>query len=383
MLGTLIVIKFCGESQEYLPLQVIIKEKRTIMSRLKKLRKRMLSEGIDAYYSMAPENRRYLSGFTGSTASLLILAQEAYLLTDFRYIEQARQEAENFTVINAGNEIFTALAQVSAGVKRLGFEGDYLNFLDYGRLRDALPQTELVYLPQFITDLRSRKDPTEISLLRRAVDIADQAWGHISDSIRIGQKEEDIALDLEFTMRRAGASGASFDFIVASGKRSALPHGRASSKLIQKGEFLTVDFGAVYQGYCSDITRTLVLGEPDERQKEIYEIVLAANQAVIDTLQPGLKGREVDAVARNLIRKAGYGEFFGHGLGHAVGLSVHEKPSLNQREETLLEPGMVVTVEPGIYIPDWGGVRIEDMVMITEEGCEVLTNSPKSLKVIN
>jgi Xaa-Pro aminopeptidase len=353
------------------------------MKRLENLRQKMQSEGIDAYLSVAPENRRYLSGFTGSAASLLISAQEAFLLTDFRYVEQAHQEAVNFKIIDAGQEIFTTLAQVTPEIKRLGFEGDYLNFQDYCRLRDALPQTELVYLPQLVADLRARKDATEIALLRKAVQIADQAWEKIINDIKIGQREEDIALELEFAMRRAGASGTAFDMIVASGKRSALPHGRASSKQILKGEFLTIDFGAVYQGYCSDITRTLVLGEPDEQQKEIYELVLAANQAVIKTLEPGMQGREADAVARDIIQAAGYGEYFGHGLGHAVGLNVHEKPSLNPREETRLEAGMVVTVEPGIYIPDWGGVRIEDMVMITEQGCEVLTQSSKSLTAIS
>ncbi|MHB8124051.1 MAG: M24 family metallopeptidase [Desulfitobacteriaceae bacterium] len=352
------------------------------MSRLENLRQRMKKEGIDAYFALVPENRRYLSGFTGSAGSLLILPEQAFLLTDFRYIEQANQETIEYTVLKTGNDMYVSLAEVSLGVKRLGFEGDYLNFMDYCRLRDALPQTELISLPNLVTDLRSIKDPTEISLIRDAVRIADEAWANMLNSIKIGQTEEEIALDLEFAMRRAGASGASFDFIVASGRRSALPHGRASSKKIQKGEFLTIDFGAVYQGYCSDITRTVILGEPDNRQKEIYQLVLAANRAGIEAVKPGLKGKEVDAVARNVIQEAGFGEFFGHGLGHAIGLGVHEGPNLNLREEKFLEPGMVVTVEPGIYIPDWGGVRIEDIVLITEQGCEVLTRSPKDLTII-
>ena len=352
------------------------------MSRLENLRQSMKKEGIDAYLSLVPENRHYLSGFTGSAGSLLILQEQAFLLTDFRYIEQANQEAVEYTVIKIGNDLFVSLAELSSGVKRLGFEGDYLNFMDYCRLGEALPQTELVSLPNLVTDLRSIKDPTEISIIREAVRIADEAWAIMLNSIKIGQTEDKIALDLEFAMRRAGASGPSFDFIVASGKRSALPHGRASSKIIQRGEFLTIDFGAIYRGYCSDITRTIILGEPDDRQKEIYELVLAANLAGIEAVKPGLKGKEVDAVAREVIKKAGFGDFFGHGLGHSVGLGVHEGPNLNLREEKLLKSGMVVTVEPGIYIPDWGGVRIEDMVLITEQGCEVLTRSPKKLTVI-
>jgi Xaa-Pro aminopeptidase len=352
------------------------------MNRLKNLRQKMQTEGVDAYFSMVPENRRYLSGFTGSAGFLLILPEQAFLFTDFRYIEQANQETTVFTVIKIANNVFDSLAELSSGAKRLGFEGDYLNFMDYCRLQEVLPQTELVSLPNLVNDLRSVKDPKEISLIRTAVEIADKAWANMLNHLKIGQIEEEIALDLEFVMRRAGASGASFDFIVASGNRSALPHGRASLKKIQKGEFLTVDFGAVYQGYCSDITRTVILGEADNRQKEIYELVLAANYAGIEAVKPGLKGKEVDAVARNIIKKAGYGEFFGHGLGHAVGLSVHEGPNLNMREERTLKPGMIITIEPGIYIPDWGGVRIEDMVLITEQGCEVLTRSPKGLTVI-
>ncbi len=352
------------------------------MSRLENLRQRMKKEGIDAYISLVPENRRYLSGFTGSAGTLLILPEQAFLLTDFRYLEQATQEAAEFTVVKVGNDLFASIAELSFSVKRLGFEGDYLNFTDYCRLREALSQTELVSLSNIVLDLRSIKDPAEISLIRDAVRIADEAWATMLNSIKIGQSEEEIALELEFAMRRAGASGPSFDFIVASGGRSALPHGRASSKRIQKGELLTLDFGAIYKGYCSDITRTVIIGEPDDRQKEIYELVLAANRAGIEAVKPGLKGKEVDAVARNLIIKAGFGEFFGHGLGHSIGLGVHEGPNLNLREEKLLESGMVVTVEPGIYIPDWGGVRIEDMVLVTEQGCEVLTRSLKNLTVI-
>ncbi|HWQ73649.1 MAG TPA: Xaa-Pro peptidase family protein [Desulfitobacteriaceae bacterium] len=352
------------------------------MNRLKNLRQKMQTEGIDAYFSVVPENRRYLSGFTGSAGSLLILPEQAFLLTDFRYTEQAARETTGFIIIKTANNMFAALAELSSGVKRLGFEGDYLNFRDYCRLQETLPQTGLVSLPDLINDLRAVKDPEEISLIRTAVEITDKAWTNILNQLQIGRTEEEIALDLEFIMRRAGASGVSFDFIVASGSRSALPHGRASNKKIQKDEFLTVDFGAVYQGYCSDMTRTVILGEPDKRQKKIYELVLAANYAGIEAIKPGLKGKEVDAVAREIINKAGYGEYFGHGLGHAVGLNVHEGPNLNMREEKTLEPGMVLTVEPGIYIPDWGGVRIEDMVLVTAQGCEVLTRSPKVLTVI-
>jgi len=342
----------------------------------------MQDEKIDAYVALRPENRRYLSGFTGSAGILLITLEEAFLVTDFRYVEQAAAQAPEFRVVKAGSDPFSSVGELGKKVKNLGFEGDYLTFEDYGKLREAFPQAGLASLPSLVNHLRSVKESSEIEAVRQAVKIADQAFDHILNFLALGQSEEEIALELEFTMRRAGASGPAFDFIVASGWRSAMPHGVASPKRIQKGEFLTMDYGAIYQGYCSDITRTVFLGEPDEKQREIYDIVLAANRAGIEAVVPGRTGKEVDAVARKLIDAAGYGEYFGHGLGHSVGLAIHEGPNLNTREERVLEPGMVLTVEPGIYIPNWGGVRIEDMVLVTEKGCEVLTQAPKDLIIV-
>ncbi len=350
--------------------------------RVAELRQTMQGRKIEAFMSMRPENRRYLSGFTGTAGTLLITADKALLFTDFRYVEQAVSQAPQFEVILAGIDPFQAIAEQGLSISRLGFEGDFLTYADFGKLRQALPQVEPVSCSELIDDLRAVKDPGEIELIRQAVRIADQSFNSILQSLQIGQTEEEIAVEMEFQMRRAGASGRSFDFIVASGWRSALPHGVASTKKVQAGEFLTLDFGAVYQGYCSDITRTLFLGEPDERQREIYDLVLAANRAGIETVRPGRTGKEVDAVVRRLIEAAGYGQNFGHGLGHSVGLAIHEGPNLNTREERVLEPGMTVTVEPGVYIPGWGGVRIEDLVVVTESGCEVLTRSPKELIAI-
>lgn len=353
------------------------------MSRLKRLRSKMALENIDAFLVVRPENRRYLSGFTGSAGMLLITQDKAWLVTDFRYLEQAAAQAPEFQVVKSGNEPFKALAELGQDLKVLAFEGDFLTFEDYSKLEQALVQTRLVSRPELINHLRSVKEPSEIELIKQAVRIADDAFTEILQFVAVGQSEEEISLHLEFTMRQAGASGPSFDFIAASGWRSAMPHGVASSKRVQQGEFLTLDYGAVYQGYCSDITRTLCLGEPDEKQRAIYELVRAANRAGIEAVRPGRTGKEIDAVARQLIEDAGYGEYFGHGLGHSVGLAIHEGPNLSPREDRVLEPGMVVTVEPGIYIPDFGGVRIEDMVLVTEQGCEVLTNAPKDLIIIN
>lgn len=342
----------------------------------------MQEEKVDAYIVIRPENGRYLSGFTGGEATLFISLERACLLTDFRYIEQAKAQSPDFEIINSGQDHFDSLSEIGQTVRRVGFEGDYVTYVDYGKLKNAFSQAELLSLPNLVSHLRSVKDESEIKLIRQAVKIADDAFAEVLKTIEIGQREEEIGLSLEFSMRRAGASGASFDFIIASGVRSALPHGTASSKRAQSGEFLTMDFGAIYQGYCSDITRTIFLGEPEDKHREVYDIVLAAQKAGIEAVIPGRTGKEVDAVARKLIEEAGYGEYFGHGLGHSVGLAIHEGPNLNKREDRVLEPGMVVTVEPGIYIPDWGGVRIEDIVLVTEKGCEVLTQAPKDFILI-
>ena len=347
------------------------------MSRLERMRQRMHEQKIDAYVVIRPENGRYLSGFSGGQATLYITAEKALLLTDFRYIEQATGEAPEFEIMKTGQDHFEALAEIGKQAQRVGFEGDFITYENFGKLTDTFPQAELLSLPNLVSHLRSVKDQAEIGTLREAIKIADDAFSNVLKYIEIGQTEVEIGLDLEFSMRKAGASGGSFEFIVASGVRSALPHGTASLKKIQLGEFLTMDFGAIYQGYCSDITRTVFLGEPEEKHREVYEVVLAAQRAGIAAVAPGKTGKEVDAVARKIIEDAGYGDYFGHGLGHSVGMVIHEGPYLNLREERVLEPGMVVTVEPGIYIPNWGGVRIEDIVLVTEEGCEVLTQAPK------
>jgi len=341
------------------------------------MRQKMHEEKIDAYVIIRPENGRYLSGFSGGEATLYITAEKAFLLTDFRYIEQAKVQSPEFEVIKTGQDHFESLAEIGKQDQRVGFEGDFVTYLNFGKLKNAFPEAELLSLPNLVSYLRSVKDQAEIETIRQAVRIADDAFSLVLKSIEIGQTEEEIGLDLEYSMRQAGASGGSFEFIVASGVRSALPHGTATSKTVHFGEFLTMDFGAIYQGYCSDITRTVFLGQPEEKHREVYEVVLAAQRAGIAAVAPGRTGKEVDAVARKIITDAGYGEYFGHGLGHSVGLAIHEGPNLNMREERMLEPGMVITVEPGIYIPDWGGVRIEDIVLVTKDGCEVLTQAPK------
>ncbi|MDQ7095774.1 Xaa-Pro peptidase family protein [Desulfosporosinus sp. PR] len=352
------------------------------MKRLEQMRQRMQEENIDAYVVLRPENGRYLSGFTGGEATLLITLTKAFLLTDFRYIEQAKEQAPDFEIVKTGHDHFLTISELGLQVKRVGFEGDFITYSDHEKLKQSFSQSELLSLPSLVSDLRSVKDEQEVNLIRQAVRIADAAFSETLKTIEVGQTEQEIGLNLEFSMRRLGASGGSFEFIIASGKRSALPHGTATPKKVQFGELLTMDFGAIYQGYCSDITRTIALGEPSEKQREIYALVLEAQKAGIGAVAPGKTGKEVDAAARKIIEDAGYGEYFGHGLGHSVGLAIHEGPNFNVREERVLKPGMVLTVEPGIYLPDWGGVRIEDIVLVTEHGCEVLTQAPKELIIL-
>lgn len=359
-------------------------EDKLMASRVERLRELFAPEGVEGLMVSKPENRAYLSGFTGSAGILLITERDAFLVTDFRYEEQAAAQAPDFKVVKHGAQMMESLKELldSAGVRRIGFERDFVTFGTYEQYRDKLAPVELVPVDGVTEKLRLKKDASEIETIRKAVAIGDEAFNHILKFIEPGQREEDIALELEFAMRKAGAQGRSFDIIVASGPRSSLPHGVASDRVVQDGEFIEMDFGCVYRGYCSDMTRTVVLGEPDEKQREIYEIVLEAQLAALDAARPGITGTELDAVARKIIADRGYGENFGHGLGHGVGRVIHEGPRVSLQGDQILEPGMVVTIEPGIYIPGWGGVRIEDMVVITETGREVLTGSPKELIVL-
>ena len=350
-----------------------------IEQRMARLYELMTANRLDGIIVTKPENRHYFSGFTGSSGILVLGRQSAKLLTDFRYIEQAKQQAPQYQIIRHGSSIFTTLAETvqAAGLQRIGFESDFVTWDFYQNLTENLANAELT--PVRLDPLRMIKDRSELDLLGTAVEIADFAFNQTIKIIKPGISELAIALELEYQMRKLGAEKPAFDTIVASGIRSALPHGRASKKVIETGDFITMDFGAVYEGYHSDMTRTVVVGKASAKQREIYNIVLSAQLAGIHAVAAGKSGKEVDSVARQVIINAGYGEFFGHGLGHGVGLFIHEEPRLSPTGEISLEPGMVVSVEPGIYLPDWGGVRIEDLVVISATGCSILTASSKDL----
>lgn len=328
-------------------------------------------------------NLRYLTGFSGSTGLLVVTRDQGWLICDSRYTLQARQEAVGLTIVEHGQR-HEALARLcnEQGWQRIGFEATHCLVSTQQELEKLLSGLMLVALPADLDQIRDRKDQFELETLANVACLASQALQSVLPLVRPGLTEADLALELEIAMRRRGAEGRGFDFIVASGERGAMPHGRASTKQIQSGELVTIDFGAVLNGYHSDETVTIGVGKLDQRQQQIYALVLEAHDRAIAAVRPGISCKELDAVARNYICDQGFGDFFGHGLGHGVGLEIHEQPALSPRSKAVLDEGMVVTIEPGIYIPGWGGVRIEDTVAVTGNGCRLLTGVPKNLIVV-
>ncbi|KGP72933.1 M24 family metallopeptidase [Pontibacillus yanchengensis] len=350
------------------------------MEKLSKVRKRLTEEDLDGVLVTNDKNRRYMTGFTGTAGVLLITQESALFITDFRYVEQAQKEAQGFEVIKHTTPIQEEIsAQVEKlGIKRLGFEKQHMTYGVYEDYQKVI-NAELVPTAGVVEKLRLIKSEDEIKILKEAAEIADAAFEHILTYIKPGVKEIDVSNELEFFMRKKGATSSSFDIIVASGYRSALPHGVASDKVIQSGELVTLDFGALYKGYCSDITRTVAIGEISDELKEIYDTVLQAQLRGMDGLKAGITAKDADDLTRDYIKDKGYGEYFGHSTGHGIGLDVHEGPGLSFRSKETLQPGMVVTVEPGIYVPNVGGCRIEDDTVITENGNERLSTSTKEL----
>lgn len=350
---------------------------------LVKLRAALKENALDAILVTNSYNRRYITGFTGSSGVAIISENDAVFITDFRYTEQAAEQVKGFRIVKHERTIIEEVAvQVQQmNIQSLGFEKDDVTFGMY-ELYNEKVQAELKPVSGMIEKLRMVKTPEEIEILKDAAKIADDAFAHICTFIKPGVSELEVSNELEMFMRNKGATSSSFDIIVASGERGALPHGVASAKIIQSGELVTLDFGALYNGYISDITRTVAVGEPSDQMREIYEITRVAQQKALDEIKPGMTGIEADAIARDYIKSKGYGEAFGHSTGHGIGLEVHEGPALSFRSETVLVPNMAVTVEPGIYVPGVGGVRIEDDIIITEEGNFRLTHSPKELIIL-
>ncbi len=327
-------------------------------------------------------NIAYLSGFTGSTALLLITADEAMFITDGRYTAQVSVQCPEYTLLEARgsggyNEAIGDALKERPGAIRVGFEASHVTVTQLNAWRKAAPEgVRFTPAPQSIEQARMIKDGGEIALIRNAVRIAESAFAAVRDNLRAGVTERDFALELEFTMRRMGADSPSFDTIVASGPNGAHPHYRAGDRVFEPGDLVTIDWGANASGYCSDITRTVTIpGRPvDERLRRIYEVVLEAKERATEACVAGANGKAVDAVARDIISEAGYGDEFKHSLGHSLGIDVHDGPALSQRaDKVTLKPGMVLTVEPGIYVDGLCGVRIEEDVLVTENGPVVLT----------
>jgi len=349
-------------------------------ARIERVRQRLDKEGVDALVVDSPWNRRYLTGFTGSAGVVVVDRSAVYLLTDFRYYDQVRAEAPEVKLVRCDNGVLDGFAQVlgGKGYRRVAFEADHVSVKTHKQFAEKVQGCEWVPASGWVEELRCVKDASEIAAIERAVRLADRAFAYIVDRLK-GRTEREIALDLEFFMRKEGAERLAFPTIIASGPNGALPHASPSDRVVSDGDLVTLDFGCVVDGYCSDMTRTVAIGRADEKQREVYFLVLSAQKAGADGVRAGRTGKEVDAAARRIIEEAGYGERFGHGLGHGVGLEVHEAPRLSKLSESVLEPGMVTSVEPGIYISGWGGVRIEDLVVVTDEGCRTLTQSPKDL----
>lgn len=332
----------------------------------------------------SPENRRYLTGFSGSSGAAVVTPTKALFVTDFRYVDQAALECPGWEIVRQGPVMADTVAEVVSqlGEERVGFERELATFGWYEDVATRLKGFELVPVGPIVERIREVKEESEIALIREAANLTDQALGEAVSLLRPGMPEREIALEIEHRMRKLGADGAAFPTIVASGVRSAMPHGRASAKLLAAGDFVTIDMGAMVGGYCSDLTRTFILSPMTEEQEKVYALVSDAQVKSLAAVKPGRTGKEVDAVSRDIIGGAGHGEHYGHGLGHSLGLAVHEAPRLAPNSDRILEPGMVVTVEPGVYVTGWGGVRIEDLVVVRPDGCEVLSQFPKKLMVL-
>jgi Xaa-Pro aminopeptidase len=356
-----------------------------INNRLSILQTKLLSFEGQALLITKPENRFYLSGFTGSSAFLVVTAEASFILTDFRYIQQAKEEALAYQVIDYDSDFTTNLKNIlrEEKIKTLLFEEDYITYSQYLSWQNDLRPIELKPAGNIVEQLRVVKDEQEIELLRKAADIAHHSFNNILSYIKPGVRESEVALELEYQMRKLGATGPSFEIIIASGYRSKLPHGVASEKTLEIGDLILFDFGAVYQGYHSDMSRTIVLGKANSEQKKIYGAVLEAQCKALDTVKAGMPCRDLDNVARKHLELYGYDRYFGHSLGHGVGLAIHENPRVSISSKEILLPGMAITIEPGVYINGVGGVRIEDLIIVTEEGYLNLTPTAKELLEIH
>ena len=358
--------------------------------RLARLRERLERHKLDAHLVSSPEtaspvNRRYLSGFTGTSAYLMITHDDAVIATDFRYYEQARQQANGFRLHKAVGAMSSWLPALLEGLggKRLAFESSHVSYQTYRAMRkviadlDEAKRPKLVPTTNLIEGLRVLKEPGELAALQKAIDLGDAAFEHVAQRVEPGWTEKQVAWEIEKYVREQGGDSLSFDTLVGAGERGSMPHCAPTDRKLKKGEGVVIDMGVAIDGYVSDLTRTIFLGRPDDQFKRIYDVVLAAQQTASELVEAGMTGEQAHMLAHNVIDAAGHGDDFGHGLGHGVGLQVHEAPRLGKTSPDVLADGMVFTIEPGIYVSGWGGVRIEDMVVLENGKARTLSHAPK------
>ena len=364
--------------------------------RLARLREGMAGANVDGFLVGAPvedifhthaANRRYLSGFTGSTGWLLVSADHALIVVDFRYVEQAETECPQFAVFRSTGGVdkwfASAVGEADLLGKRIGFEAGDITvqaFQSIKKAAEAIPEADrprVLAASTLVTEMRAIKEPAEVEALQRAVDVGDAAFTAVAERIEPGWTERQVAIEIESEARRLGADGLSFPTIVAAGPHGALPHAQPRDHAIAKGDGVVIDMGVIVDGYCSDLTRTITVGKPSAKFREVYDIVLTAQRTAEEIVRTGMTGEEAHMLAHNVIAEAGYGENFGHGLGHGVGLLIHESPRIARLSKDELKDGMVLTIEPGIYISGWGGVRIEDMAVLENGKARVMTTASK------
>lgn len=353
------------------------------MQRILNLRNKLLPGGPDGLLIGSSPNRRYLSGFRGSAGWLLITSSEAYLAVDFRYVEQAKQESVGFEILHISGDLHAWLPGLMAklDINKLGIEADHVSYSTYQSISQlsklGKPPFKILPVKNMVESLRMVKDEVELTAIEKACKIADDAIQNIAVHLKAGASEKQVAWTLECLLRQHGSDILPFEVIVASGPNAAMPHAQPSDRLLNEGEPVIIDLGARCGGYCSDITRTFIIGNETERYNSVYNIVLGAQMTALSVIERGMSARSADGLVRGMIENAGYGEFFGHGLGHGVGLETHEAPRIGTLSDDILQEDMVFTVEPGIYLPGWGGVRIEDTVTITEGKLRTLTHAVK------
>ncbi len=353
-------------------------------SRIARLRRELRRRGIDAFLVSSLPNVRYLTGFTGSNGLCVVTRTDVVLVTDVRYARQSRMEARQCRRIISPLGLYEAIASDGVLKRRLivGFESHHLSYAQYRTLKKLFPRHSLSGQKEVVEEIALIKDPVEIESIRQAARISGQVFGEVVSLIRPGVRETDIAAEISYLQKRYGGERDAFEPIVASGENGLRPHARPTEKHIRHGDLVILDFGTTSNGYCSDMTRTVAVGKISRRARDMYALVLEAHDAAIAVAREGLAARELDAVARERLREAGYGDYFMHSLGHGLGLSIHERPRISPLSKESLHAGSVITIEPGLYVSGVGGVRIEDDVVLTRTGCAVLTDAPRELMIL-